>query len=98
MAFDAAEDFHRTGWPTHAWWAMWGVIAVLFDLGRTEVAAMVLGGCEASGVSRTAYQHVPADLEIDSSATASYRHLGGLLAFDDLLAIAAGRRPPPPLP
>jgi predicted ATPase/class 3 adenylate cyclase len=98
MVFDAAEDLHRTGWPTHAWWAMWGVIAVLFDLGRTEAAAMVLGGCEVSGVSRLAYQQVPADLEIDSSAAASYRRLGRHLPFDDLVAIAAGRRPLPPLP
>jgi hypothetical protein len=32
---------------------MWSVIAPLFFLGRTETAAMLLGGCESSGVSRS---------------------------------------------
>jgi hypothetical protein len=59
---------------------------------------MVLGGCEASGVSRLTAQFVPADLESDSSATAPFRHLGGQLPFDDLVAYAADRRPLPLLP
>ena len=89
---------HSGGWTTHAWWVMWGVIPGLFDLGHTETAAMVLGGCESSGVSRMATQHVPAELEDDSLGTASFRRLGGQLAFDDLLVIAAGRRQLPLLP
>jgi hypothetical protein len=98
MLIDAADDLHRTGWPAHAWNAMWGAIGVLFGLGRMEAAAVVLGGCEASGVSSFARQEVPADLEDDSSPTASFRHLGRHLAFDDLVAIAAGRRPLPMVP
>jgi predicted ATPase/DNA-binding SARP family transcriptional activator len=98
MLFDAAEDLHRTGWPTHAWGAMWSVIAPLFYLGRAEAAAMVLGGCESSGVGRMAPQNVPEDLEDDSSPAASYRHLGAHLPFDDLLAIATGRQALPLLP
>jgi predicted ATPase/DNA-binding SARP family transcriptional activator len=98
MLFDAAEDLHRTGWPTHPWSSMWSAVAALFYLGRPEAAAVVLGGCEASGLARNVAQHIPADLEIDSSPTASYRHLGRYLPFDDLLAIAAGRRALPLLP
>jgi predicted ATPase/DNA-binding CsgD family transcriptional regulator len=95
IVFDAIEDLHRTGWTTNAWFAMWGVIPGLFDLGHTEAAAMVLGGCESSGVSRAADHHVPSDLENESSATAPYRHFGRQLRFDDLVAIADGRRPLP---
>ena len=95
LALDAADDLHRTGWTIHAWCAMWGVIAGLSDAGRPEVAALLLGGCEASGVARLAYQQVPAELEDAASTMAPFRHLGGLLPFDDLLAIAAGRRSPP---
>ena len=98
VAFDAAEDLHRTGWSTHAWWTMWGTIAGLFDLGHIEAAAMVLGGCESSGVSRMAFSQVPAQIEDDSLGTASFRRLGAQLAFDDLLAVAAGRRELPLLP
>jgi hypothetical protein len=98
VAFDAAEDLHRTGWSTLAWFAMWDVIAGLFDLGRTKAAAMMLGGCESSGVSRMAGQRAPAELDEDSSTAAPYRHLGSQLRFDDLLAIAAGRRQLPLLP
>src|SRR5262249_33558840 len=50
--FDAIEYLHHTGWPTHAWSAMWTAIAVLYNLGRIEVAATVLGGCESSGVGQ----------------------------------------------
>jgi hypothetical protein len=98
LALEAADDLHRTGWTTHAWCAMWGVITGLWALNRAEAAALVLGGCKASGVARLAYQHVPADLEDDASATASFRRLGGHLSFDDLLAIASGRRQLPLLP
>jgi predicted ATPase/DNA-binding SARP family transcriptional activator len=95
---DAAEDLHRTGWSAQAWATMWSAVASLFDLGRPDAAAMVLGGCESSGVSRLADQDVPGELDDDSSPTASYRQLGRHLPFDDLLAIAAGRRPLPLLP
>jgi hypothetical protein len=98
MLFDAVEELHRTGWHVHAWSAMWSVIAVLFDLGHPETAAMVLGACESSGVTRVAGQDVPADLEDDAPKTAPFRHLGQHLPFDDLLAIAAGRQPLPLLP
>jgi predicted ATPase/class 3 adenylate cyclase len=98
LAFDAAEELHRTGWPTHAWCAMWGVIAGLSRLGRLEAASLVLGACEASGVARLAYQHVPSELEDDAAPTAAFRRLGRYLPFDDLLLIATGRRPLPPLP
>jgi hypothetical protein len=98
MVFAAAEDLHRTGWTVHAWAAMWSVIAGLFDLGRPEAAAMVLGGCESSGVIRLDDQDVPADLEDESAKTAAFRHLGRHLFFDDLVAIATGRRPLPLLP
>jgi hypothetical protein len=96
--FDAAEDLHRTGWPTHAWCAMWGVIDGLFDLGHTEASAMVVGACQSSGVSPLGYQRVPPELESDSPRTASFRHLGAELPFDDLVAVVAGRRPLPLLP
>jgi hypothetical protein len=98
LALDAADDLHRTGWTTHAWCAMWGVVAGLSAFGRAEAAALVLGGCEASGVARLAYQQVPAELDDESSETAPFRRLGARLPFDDLLAIATGRRPPPLLP
>jgi hypothetical protein len=98
MLLDAAADLHHTGWPTHAWASMWSVIAPLFFLGRAETAAMLLGGCESSGVSRSTAQRVPADLEDASSPVAPYRHLGAHLPFDDLLAIAAGRQALPLLP
>ncbi len=98
QAFDAADDLQRTGWATHAWSAMWGVIAGLFGLDRRDVAALVLGGCEASGVARLAYQQVPAELEEAGSATEPFRRLGRHLPLEDVLAIAAGRRALPPLP
>jgi predicted ATPase len=96
--FDVAQDLHRTGWPNQAWAAMWGVIGPLFHLGRSEVAAMVLGGCESSGLGWLADQHLPADLDDDSQKTAAFQHLGRNLPFDDIVAIATGRRPLPLLP
>lgn len=98
LALDAADDLHRTGWTAHAWCAMWGVIAGLSALNRAEAAALVLGGCEASGVARLAYQPVPPDLEDEASGTAAFRRLGRQIPFDDLLAIASGRRQLPLLP
>jgi hypothetical protein len=98
LALAAADDLHRTGWGTHAWCALWGVVAGVFDLGRREVAAIVLGGCEASGVVRLSYQHVPAELEADGTTLARWRSLGAHLTLDDVLAIATGRREPPLAP
>jgi predicted ATPase len=98
MALDAADDLQRTGWTTHAWCAMWGVIAGLFTSGRPAEAALVLGSCEASGVAQLAYQHVPDALIADMPELARYRRLGRQLHFDDVLAIATGQRQPPLLP
>ena len=95
FALEAADELHRTGWTTHAWCALWGVIEPLFGLGHRDTAALLLGGCESSGVARLAYQHIPDQLESvvdlpEGQHLATLRTLGSHLSLSDLLAIASG--------
>ncbi len=48
---DLAREFHRVGWPTHAWGPIWAAIPILWRDGRHDDAAAVLGACTTSGLN-----------------------------------------------
>jgi predicted ATPase/class 3 adenylate cyclase len=97
---EAADELHRTGWATHAWWALWSAPARLHRLGRREEGALVLGGCEASGIARLSFQVLPGELELLVASDSPddlqvLRSLGAGLTLPDLLRIIRGQQPIP---
>jgi hypothetical protein len=89
-ALEAARTLHEAGWAPHAWTALRSGIPILFNLGRRDEAALLLGGCDASGVVLFAYEEIPEELDTLSSETGdvelrNQRHIGAQLSLSQLL-------------
>ena len=92
---DAADELQRTGWHFYAWSTAWSCIEPLYRLGRIDEAAVLLGGCETSGVGRLPQQLLPDELDALSSDNGDprlrqLRSVGRQLPLADLLRTAAG--------
>jgi predicted ATPase len=61
-SLEAADELQRSGRISLAWFRLWSVLPLLWDLGRADDAALALGACEASGVANPA-QALPPELE-----------------------------------
>jgi hypothetical protein len=96
---DAAERTHATGWTIHAWTPAWSAAAILSRLGRREQAALMLGGCEASGAARFSQQPVSPELEALNAGRGDphllkLRSIGTTLSLPELIRIARGELEP----
>jgi len=102
LCLEAVDDLQRTGWTVHAWVLAWGATVQLFELGRRDEAALLLGACEASGVTKIATQVLPSELEAVASGHGDPRlttraAVGAQMPLPELIRIAAGQQPLPPL-
>ena len=93
-ALTATDELQRAGWPLHAWSMAWSMLDPLWELGHWETAALLFGGCEASGVRRLGSQSLPPELEILSlgggqSELQEVRHIGSHTPLTDLVRVAA---------
>ena len=94
---DAAATAHRTGWTVHAWALAWSAVAMLVQLGRDDVAAVFVGACEASGVTRSPQQVLPppVDALIEGNGERHLRQMyaaGANLKLPDLIRVATGEQ------
>ncbi len=60
VTLDTVQDFHRSGWTTHAWSACWLIPELLLDLDQSRAAATWLGACSASKLPRFSQEPLPA--------------------------------------
>jgi hypothetical protein len=89
-ALEATRTLHEAGWAPHAWTALRSAIPILFHLGRREEAALLLGGCDASGVVLFAFEEIPEELDMLSGETGdvelrNQRRVGAKLSLPQLL-------------
>jgi hypothetical protein len=94
---EAMDTLHRTGWVTHAWIVASTAVEVLFDLGRKEEAALLLGGCKASGIASNRVHELPLELAELNTGHGDRRLMdlftaGSRLALPQLIRIAAGQQ------
>jgi hypothetical protein len=85
------------GWTIHAWTPLWSVVTTLFRLGRSEEAALVLGGCQASSSSPFPNQTVPPELEALAKHEGEPRlvallALGATMSLPELIRIVRRER------
>jgi hypothetical protein len=99
----AIDTLHHTGRLVHAWMQTWTVVTILFKMGRQEEAALLLGGCKASGTARPPQvSELPDALAAlgtgrgDQRLTELYE-AGSRLTLPELTQIAAGKQPIPRL-
>jgi predicted ATPase/DNA-binding SARP family transcriptional activator len=97
---DAADRLQRSGRIALAWFALWNAPRVLWALGRTDDAALVLGACEASGVARLqAFELTPELEELQRGDGAErlqqLRSRGADTGLVELLRVLRGRQPLP---
>jgi predicted ATPase/DNA-binding SARP family transcriptional activator len=94
---DAADELQRSGRIALAWFTLWGAPRILWALGRTDDAALVLGACEASGVMRLGAYALPPELEElqrgDGAARLQQlRSRGSETGVAELLRVLTGRQ------
>jgi predicted ATPase/class 3 adenylate cyclase len=97
---EEADRTLATGWTIHAWYPMWSAVTTLFQLGRHDEAALVLGGCRASTALPFAHQTLPPEFEaLTSDQGEPHLHalhgLGATLSLPELIRIARGAQDVP---
>jgi predicted ATPase len=100
---EAIDTLHHTGRLVHAWMQAWAVVTILFRMGRQEEAALLFGGCQASGVAKPPQvTELPDALAALGTARGDRRltelfEAGSRVPLPELTQIAAGKQPVPPL-
>jgi hypothetical protein len=99
---DASRENYRAGWLTHARVAGRDLAALLFELDRPDVAAAVLGGCDAFGTVPTPVNG-PFPAALDELSRGGGRdelrrsyEFGRRATFSDLLRLAEEASLPAP--
>jgi len=93
---EAAEELQRSGRIALAWFMLWSVLRLLWDLGRTDDAALALGACKASGVANPG-REVPPELEElergdGAERLQQLRSRGAHTGLVELLRVLTGRQ------